>query len=265
MRAEEYTLPCVLPESIFVITFLSQNRLQTRDLLKGFKIMVHNAGRLSPAYIAIRNLIISRFPGPYYMVSERIWRAANMTCGYRGCCVSRMRLVRVAILLLISSAFIFTTVTMSTMQAGAESCAGINTGDKNVVVAAQVIPTGGSIQSHNGKYQCPERLDSWENQLRSKCFQVQPVVCCLSVSSLLISGIIYRILFNDRQSTQSLKLNRLHILLRRLYLSGMWLGVAPSTDTKKTRIKESGLHVQNMITFLGSIVHLIAVTYYMIM
>lgn len=125
-----------------------------------------------------------------------------MTCCYWGCCVSRMRLVRVAILLLISSAFIFTTVTMSTVQAGAESCAGINTGDKNVVVAAQVIPTGGSIQSHNGKYHCPERLDSWENQLRSKCFQVQPV------SSLLISGIIYRILFNDRQSTQSLKLNR---------------------------------------------------------
>jgi hypothetical protein len=80
-----------------------------------------------------------------------------MTCCHRGC-VSRMRLVQVAILLLISSTFIFTTGTMSTVQAGAESCAGNNVGDKNVVVAAQVIPTGGSIQSHNGKYHCLERF-----------------------------------------------------------------------------------------------------------
>ena len=157
--AEECTLPCVLPESIHVITFLIQSRLQTRNLLKGFKIMVYNVGRLSPPYRAIRkphNFSISRILLHGFR-KNIIWGAANMTCCHRGC-VSRMRLVQVAILLLISSTFIFTTGTMSTVQAGAESCAGNNAGDKNVVVAAQVIPTGGSIQSHNGKYHCLGRF-----------------------------------------------------------------------------------------------------------
>lgn len=63
IRAEECMLPCVLPESIHVITFLIQSRLQPRNLLKGFKIMVYNVGKLSPPYIAIRkphNFSISR-------------------------------------------------------------------------------------------------------------------------------------------------------------------------------------------------------------
>lgn len=105
-----------------------------------------------------------------------------MTRCHRGC-VSRMRLVQVAILLLISSAFIFTTGTMSTVQTGAESCAGNNARDKNVVVAAQVIPTGGSIQSHNGKYHCPERFLG--KSVEISMFP-SPTSCMLSFSFFLI-------------------------------------------------------------------------------
>ena len=41
----------------------------------------------------------------------------------------------------------------------------------------------------------------------------------------------------------------------------MWFGVAARTDTKAKEIclKEIGLHVQNMITVLGSIVNMIEV------
>jgi hypothetical protein len=41
----------------------------------------------------------------------------------------------------------------------------------------------------------------------------------------------------------------------------MWLGVAPRMDTKKTCLKEIGLHAQNMIIILGAIVHLIGGMY----
>ena len=41
-----------------------------------------------------------------------------------------------------------------------------------------------------------------------------------------------------------------------LYLSGMWFGVAPRTDTKMTCV-HGGHHVQNMITILGSAVDII--------
>ena len=34
-----------------------------------------------------------------------------------------------------------------------------------------------------------------------------------------------------------------------LYLSGMWLGVAPRTDIENTYVEEIGLHFKNMITF----------------
>ena len=46
-----------------------------------------------------------------------------------------------------------------------------------------------------------------------------------------------------------------------IYVSGTWLGVAPRTDTKKTCLKEIGLHAQNMISILGSIVSMIGRTY----
>ena len=46
-----------------------------------------------------------------------------------------------------------------------------------------------------------------------------------------------------------------------LYSSGMWLDLAPRTDTKKTCVKkEIGLRAQNMITILSSIVNLIGGT-----
>ena len=37
----------------------------------------------------------------------------------------------------------------------------------------------------------------------------------------------------------------------------IWLGVAPTTDAKKTCSKEIGLCAQNMTTILGSIVNII--------
>ena len=38
-----------------------------------------------------------------------------------------------------------------------------------------------------------------------------------------------------------------------VYLTGMWVAMAPRMDTKDM-LKEIGLHAQNMITILGSIV-----------
>ena len=46
-------------------------------------------------------------------------------------------------------------------------------------------------------------------------------------------------------------------LLKDLYLSGIWIGVAPRTDTKNTCSKEIGLHARDMIIVLGSIVNII--------
>ena len=60
---------------------------------------------------------------------------------------------------------------------------------------------------------------------------------------------------------RSMCLLRLVILIKHLQLSGMWLGVAPRIDTKKTYLKETGLHAQNMITILGSINNIIGWTY----
>ena len=37
---------------------------------------------------------------------------------------------------------------------------------------------------------------------------------------------------------------RLLILVKHLYLSGMWLGVTPKMNTKKTYLRESGLYAQ---------------------
>jgi hypothetical protein len=54
---------------------------------------------------------------------------------------------------------------------------------------------------------------------------------------------------------------RLVILIKHLQLSGMWLSVAPRTDTKKIYLKVTRLHAQNMITILGSIVNIIGWTY----
>ena len=42
-----------------------------------------------------------------------------------------------------------------------------------------------------------------------------------------------------------------------MYLSGMWLGVAPRTDIKKKFLKDSNLCTQSKITILGSIVNII--------
>jgi hypothetical protein len=47
------------------------------------------------------------------------------------------------------------------------------------------------------------------------------------------------------------------ILIGHPYLSGVWLDVAPRTDTKKTCLKEIGLYGQNMITILDSIVNVV--------
>ena len=44
-------------------------------------------------------------------------------------------------------------------------------------------------------------------------------------------------------------------LIGHLYLSGMWLGVAPRADNKKTCLKENG-YAQNMISILDSISYL---------
>jgi len=41
----------------------------------------------------------------------------------------------------------------------------------------------------------------------------------------------------------------------------MWLGMDLRTGTKNTSLKENGLHAQNMLTILGSIVNMIGVTY----
>ena len=40
-----------------------------------------------------------------------------------------------------------------------------------------------------------------------------------------------------------------------LYLGGVWLDVDLRTDTRKTHIKEIGLHSQNVLTVLNSIVN----------
>ena len=45
------------------------------------------------------------------------------------------------------------------------------------------------------------------------------------------------------------------------FVSGMWLGEDPTTDTKKTCWKEIGLCAQNMLIFLGSIFNMIGGTY----
>ena len=42
-----------------------------------------------------------------------------------------------------------------------------------------------------------------------------------------------------------------------LYLGGMWFGVATRTDIKNMSLKDIGLHAQNMITFVISIVNII--------
>ena len=47
-----------------------------------------------------------------------------------------------------------------------------------------------------------------------------------------------------------------------LYLSGLWLGLAPRMATKKTFFyKEIGLCAQNMIIILGLVVNIIGGTY----
>ena len=48
-----------------------------------------------------------------------------------------------------------------------------------------------------------------------------------------------------------------------LYLSGVWLGLFPRTDTKKTYVlkKNDGLHAQNMIIGLVQSVNIIGETY----
>ena len=51
------------------------------------------------------------------------------------------------------------------------------------------------------------------------------------------------------------------ILIGHPYLSGVSLDVAPRTDTKKMCLKEIGLHAQNMITILDSIVNVIGETF----
>ena len=54
---------------------------------------------------------------------------------------------------------------------------------------------------------------------------------------------------------------QLLILVGHLYLSGMWLDVALRTKIPKRYVfKEIGLHVQNMITILGSITTIIGRT-----
>ena len=43
-----------------------------------------------------------------------------------------------------------------------------------------------------------------------------------------------------------------------MYLSGMWFGEAPGeNDQKDICLKDSGMHVPNMITILSSIVNII--------
>ena len=57
-------------------------------------------------------------------------------------------------------------------------------------------------------------------------------------------------------------LTPLPFLLGHLCLSGLWLGVPPSTDSKKTWVnKEIALHAQNIITIVGSRVNIIGGTY----
>ena len=49
---------------------------------------------------------------------------------------------------------------------------------------------------------------------------------------------------------------RLLLLIRRFYFSGMWLGVAPTTDTQKNYhvFRRDGIACsKNMLTILGSI------------
>ena len=47
-----------------------------------------------------------------------------------------------------------------------------------------------------------------------------------------------------------------------IFLSGMWLGVPPSPDSKRTWVdKETGLHAQHIRTIVGSIVNIIGGIY----
>ena len=42
-----------------------------------------------------------------------------------------------------------------------------------------------------------------------------------------------------------------------MYLSGLWSGLLPNMDTKKTYVKEIGLRVHNLLTILNYVVNLI--------
>ena len=51
-----------------------------------------------------------------------------------------------------------------------------------------------------------------------------------------------------------MNLIQLVFLIKHMYLRGMWVGVAPWPDIKKTRVsKTSEVRAQNTITSLGSI------------
>lgn len=241
------------------------------SLYISFNIPFQLSPKLSPPYIAIRNLIISQFPGSCYMDAERIWGAANMTCCHGGC-VSRMRLVQVAILLLISPAFLFTTVTTSTVQAGAESCTGNNAGDENVVVAAQAIPTGGSIQSHNGKYSKHHRLgDSGQNRSTSKFFQSPTGYMLISFTFSFIN-LRYNLEISLKWSALCPNLTSSgshpkfsHLSCYDTYIWGYVVGCGSKYRYQNDMcFREIGLHVQIMITTLDSIVYLIGGTYVII-
>ena len=65
-----------------------------------------------------------------------------------------------------------------------------------------------------------------------------------------------------KSSLRQTALIQLLFLLGPLYLSGMWLGVFPRTDTQKRCVfKRLKLQAQNMILILGSIVNIIGGTY----
>lgn len=111
--------------------------------------------------------------------------------------------------------------------------------------------------THNSQSSLPTPLRSTEAQ---KHKNPSPCSCrnCLSSNCSIINC---KLLTSENimqwtKILNSIRRIRLLFLWGHLHLGGMWLGVAPRTDTKMTCV-HGGHHVQNMITILGSAVDII--------